>query len=277
MIGVFTVVSTIIQQNASYEQRQQDKVDARLLRQQSDQHAGNLQRETALANYLTDISRLFISDNQTTILTHVRTKTLTTLRQLDAERKKHLFLFLYENELLHRSVRALQWAGADFNGIAFRATADTRCSFLRVQLVDVYLSEASFDGCYLDYSNLSDSTMLRTAFLHSLLMRSSFQSTLLDKSRFIGSKLVNISFFGASLIESNFTGSVWEKESVDLTNSNLREAILSDEQLRNSTLLNCLLPNGTWSRMQTTNLLVNADLDKNVSRRDQVRHSFVPS
>ncbi|CAF4578315.1 unnamed protein product [Rotaria sp. Silwood1] len=65
-----------------------------------------------------------------------------------------------------------------------------------------------------------------------------------------------------SLIECDFTGALWTENSIDFTSTNLSGAIISNEQLGNSTLYNCILPNGTWAPIRTDNLVVNGDAEQ---------------
>ncbi len=55
MIGVFTVVTTVQQQKLSTLQREQDKKEALLLRQQSEHQADNLHKENIYTIYLDDV------------------------------------------------------------------------------------------------------------------------------------------------------------------------------------------------------------------------------
>jgi hypothetical protein len=82
MIGVFTITTTLLQDRFATQQREQD---TRPLRQQSDYQADNLQKEAVLVTYLNDISNLLMLENDTKISIQIRTKTLTSLRQLDSE------------------------------------------------------------------------------------------------------------------------------------------------------------------------------------------------
>jgi uncharacterized protein YjbI with pentapeptide repeats len=281
MIGVFTIVTTLLQQKSSNQQREQDKLDALLLREQSDRLADSLQKESALVNYLNDISSLLMSQNHTKVLTHIRTKTLTNLRQLDADRKRYLLLYLYESELLYydpeqRNSSGLKISGADFNGIHFVGTKYNKCSFLRFQLFDVYLSNSSFTDCYIDRSNFSHSKMSNTKFIKGVLIRVTFQFSLLDNTCFCDMKLSMMSFIGATLVRANFTGSLWQNGSVDFTNANLTGAILSNTQLTNSVLENSILPNQTWGPIRTKNVIINGELEQeNVSRKIVISIAYV--
>jgi uncharacterized protein YjbI with pentapeptide repeats len=186
MIGVFTIVTTVLQQKLSTQQREQDKQDALLLRQQSEQQADNLRKEAVFATYIDDVSNLLMMENETRSLRHIRTKTLTSLRQLDPERKRHLLLFLYENELIYRhssklSSSLLKLTYADFNDITIKGTIEVHCSFEYLYLRDVYMSNSSFIDCYIARSIFSNAIMHRATFFDTILIRSSFISAVLNK------------------------------------------------------------------------------------------------
>jgi uncharacterized protein YjbI with pentapeptide repeats len=270
MIGVFTITTTLLQHKLSAQQRNQDKQESSLLREQSERQADNLQKEKVLVTYFDDVSKLLMLENQPKIFAQLRIKTLTSLRQLDAERKRYLLLFLCESELIcqnppYSNSSLLKIDKADFNGVQINGTNDNKCSFTRIHLHDVYLSNSSFVECYIDRSNFSRATMNKAMFSKGLVLRTSFKFASLEKANFYNMKLATMNFAGAHLRQSDFTGTVWENNTVDFTNTDLTEAKLSDAQLKNSTLDNCILPNGTWGPIQTKNLVANGDLDQNVS------------
>ncbi|CAF4731430.1 unnamed protein product [Rotaria sp. Silwood1] len=106
--------------------------------------------------------------------------------------------------------------------------------------------------------------MYKATFFNTLIIRSSFKFALLVKANFSNSKLATMDFSAASLVESVFTGALWKEGNVNFANTNLTGAIISNEQLHNSTLYNCILPNGTWGLIYTKNLVVNGDVEQNV-------------
>ena len=271
MIGVFTVITTLQQNKLSALQREQDKEEARLLRQHSEHQADNLHKENVYAVYLDEVSQLLMSNEEKSSLMQIRAKTLATLRQLDSERKKHLFLFLYDTELIYEPPgkpvsSLLDVTGADLSGIYFQGTTETSCSFIYLDLHHAYFSNASFINCYIDFSHFTDSIMHKTNFFKVRLLRVSFKYALLDKSNFNQATLFLSSFFGASLVECNFTNAIFSKQQmVDFTTANLTKAIISDEQLSVSIIYNCILPNGTWGPIQSRTLVVNGNAERNVS------------
>lgn len=144
MIGVFTIVTTVLQQDNATQQREHDKQAARLQREQSNLQADNLRQETIFAKYLDDVTKLLLLDNETHYLMYIRSKTLATLRQLDPSRKNQIILLLYDNKLIYRHQDRListflKLNDADLNGIYFWGTPEFECSFLRLYLQDVFI------------------------------------------------------------------------------------------------------------------------------------------
>ncbi|CAF4531584.1 unnamed protein product [Rotaria sp. Silwood2] len=267
-ILVFAIVDTILQVKLTSQQLEQDREQQFLLRKQSDDQVDIQQKDTLLATYLSDILTIFQGDDPLASLTDMRAITLATLGSLDPQRKKDILLFLYNNELIFRypseSISTLlQLNGANFNGISLQGTIEEKCSFTRLYLYGTYLSNTSFIRCDIDHSNFSNAIMHRTLLSNTFVTQTSFNFAFLDKSRFINTKFYMTSFLGALLTDSNFTGSVWPENTVDFTNANLSGAILSNEQLQNSTLVNCILSNGTWGSIRTDNLVVNGDAERN--------------
>ncbi|CAF1437817.1 unnamed protein product [Rotaria magnacalcarata] len=270
MIGIFTVVTTIHQQKMSSLQREQEKQDAHLLRRQSDNQTAHRHKETIYATYLDDVTKLLLSNNETKRLVYIRAKTLVTLQQLDSERRKDVLLFLYESELIYHNplkttTTLLKVNNADFNGISFQRTEKVECTFKFLYLHHVYLSNASFIDCYIDYSNFSHSLMYNTVFFKALLFRTSFKFALLDRANFNQAKFYQTDFSGASLAGCNFRDAHWIHQGLTFTSANLTGAILSNQQLERSILTNALLPNGTWGPIRTTSLVVNGDAEQDCS------------
>ena len=77
MIKLFTIVTAVVQQQLSFQKREQEKHESFLLRQQANIHVDNLLKESILVTYLNDVSKLLMLNNNTNTLIHIRTKTLT--------------------------------------------------------------------------------------------------------------------------------------------------------------------------------------------------------
>ena len=64
-----------------------------MLRELSERQTENLRKENILIIYLNDVSKLIMTDDEENSLMLIRAKTLSNLRQIDIERKIHLFFF----------------------------------------------------------------------------------------------------------------------------------------------------------------------------------------
>ncbi|CAF1516259.1 unnamed protein product [Didymodactylos carnosus] len=252
MIGIFTVVITIQQQSSADRQRQQEQ-----------QQADSLQKERILSSCLDDIAKLLLTkevstDNKT--LLYIRTRTLSSLRKLDPERKYHLLLFLYESQLLQydktkRHDRlTLNLAGADLNYIYITKLK----SFNNLSLPGVYLNNASFINCQLQHSRFADSAMNDIRFTNSFLLETRFSRCSLERADFRNTTLAQVSFKSAILRHADFTRA-WTK-GADFTNADLDGALITEQQLQEAGLLdNARLPNGSFAKIQEKNLVINGE------------------
>ncbi|CAF1438411.1 unnamed protein product [Didymodactylos carnosus] len=256
MIGVFTVVTTIQQQQIANRQRDQDK-----------QQADDLQKESIFSKYIDDISKLLLESHNDTVtnreLSYISTKTLTALRKLDYERKKHLFLFLYESGLLSSTNNAhLSLKNGDFNNINFNIDSNGKIlasNFYRLKLTNAYLINTSFTDCNLDKSDFSYSVMNQVSLTISTLRDSTFIHTSLEHANFYKTFFRKTNFNSARLRSADFTGA--EVYAVDFTNADLEKALITDEQLKTSITSGTRLPNGTFGSFQAKNLVKNGDAE----------------
>ncbi|CAF1347373.1 unnamed protein product [Didymodactylos carnosus] len=250
MIGIFTVVITIQQQSSANRQRQQDQ-----------RQADSLQKDRILSSCVDDIAKLLLTkevatDNKT--LLYIRTRTLSSLRKLDPERKRHLLLFLYESQLLQydkgkRHDRlTLNLVGADLNYIHITKLNN----FNNLSLPGVDLNNASFLNCHLPYSRFADSSMNDIKFTNSFLLETRFSRCSLERADFRNTTLAQVSFKSAILRHADFTRA-WTK-GADFTNADLYEALITEQQLQEAGLLDSArLPNGSFAMVQDKNLVVN--------------------
>ncbi|CAF1089084.1 unnamed protein product, partial [Adineta ricciae] len=158
ILGVFTIVFTLQQQELSKQQQEQERW-----------HQLDSQQQTSFDTYINDVSN-YLAQKSTmhaaidkTSLLYIRTKTLTALRILDAERKKYVLLFLYESGLIRDFYLDLR--GADLSNVRLIGpyTLDN------LYLPDVFLSNAMFVDCHLTNATFDRSTMNNTQFIRSKL------------------------------------------------------------------------------------------------------------
>ncbi|CAF0935809.1 unnamed protein product [Didymodactylos carnosus] len=252
MIGIFTVVITIQHQSSADRQRQQEQ-----------QQADNLQNERTFSTYVDDISKLLLTKEVTTdnkALLYIRTKTLSSLRKLDTQRRKYLLLFLYESQLLQydktkkHDRSTLNLAGADLNHIHIEKPKN----FNNLSLPGVELNNASFTNCHLQHSRFADSIMNDIRFTNSFLLGTRFSRCSLERADFRNTTLTHVSFRSAILRHADFTRA-WTK-AADFTNADLYGALMTEKHLQEAELLdNARLPNGSFAMIQEKNLVVNGE------------------
>ena len=64
MIGIFTIVTTVVQQDNTMQQGDHDEEEALLQRDQSNAQADNLRQENVFAKYLDDMKKLLLLGNE---------------------------------------------------------------------------------------------------------------------------------------------------------------------------------------------------------------------
>jgi uncharacterized protein YjbI with pentapeptide repeats len=235
-VGIFTLVTTVQNRRIARQEREQD------VEQSEDE-----QREAVFMNYINDIARYRDRNidnltNNTDKLLYIRTKTLTSLRKLDIERKKRILLFLKESSLLSEHNLL---TGADFSQIQI---SGDDCQFTNATFFGVDFQQVSFISCLFANVTFSHSNFHRARFTRSIFSLShfvdchlndvDFQNVIMVYSDFNSSKLSHADFRRAKLDHVNFSD-------VDLTG-----AIFTNySQLEHLSIRNSLLPNGTFSQI----------------------------
>jgi uncharacterized protein YjbI with pentapeptide repeats len=259
VIGVFTITFSIQQQSLSMKQREQEL-----------QNQVDAQQQSLFVTYIDEISHhlLSLSDNNTTqsrLLLHIRTKTLTTLRNLDVTRKKYIILFLYESQLLRHN--SLDLSGADLNNV--QLIGPYKLDYL--YLPDVFWSNAVFINCRLTNATFNRSYMDNARFINSTLESAVLADAALDNSDFKRTTVVRANFSGASLVRANFLDAE-VVQGMDFTNADLLDARFTDSQLRGQrasvvahNFHHARLPNGSFGPINSTkNLVQNGDIETQV-------------
>jgi uncharacterized protein YjbI with pentapeptide repeats len=114
------------------------------------------QREAALQDYFDEMTQLLLekelrhSEPTSEVRTLARSRTLTTLRNLDGERKGFLVQFLHEAGLVYTNTAVVSLAGADLSEAKFGG-ADLRGA----NLSDTFLWEADLSKVTLHGADLS--------------------------------------------------------------------------------------------------------------------------
>ncbi|CAF3938662.1 unnamed protein product [Rotaria sp. Silwood1] len=189
--------------------------------------------------------------------TVARAKTLTVLRQLDAQRNTHILRFLYEAEQLTETYehRSLDLSKVKLDDIDFRDLAINGKRLDQLSLTNMFLSNAVFTGIEMKHINLTNTQFEANLFFECHLVSTTFDAAKAPATNFRQATCVAVRFFFAYLVGSNFSESnikhtLFEKanltsvdffRSTDITESQLQAALsiqdvpISDEEFAHDT------------------------------------------
>ncbi|CAM4857880.1 unnamed protein product [Rotaria socialis] len=259
VLGVFTLVITMQQQQLAKQQREQDRVSADRQREQ-DRNLSELQRvqeknlnderyqNEVLNNYIKEMAKSLnendgsLTKNEVTA-TVARVKTLNIFRQLDAKRNIQIIRFLYEAKQLDKSQEndSLDLSTAELCHMDFRESAINKKKLNNLSLTGLFVSNATFIGIDMEHDNFShtvfdvinfSSTHMRnTIFLDSRLKNTNFSCSQLNIVNLTSAKLENINFCFTKLKNIDFVQAI-------INNSSFEFAILENINFSNTTLDN---------------------------------------
>ncbi|CAF4137134.1 unnamed protein product, partial [Rotaria magnacalcarata] len=196
-------------------------------------------------------------------LLQIRVQTLTVLRNLDPIRKRDVFLFLYESRLIRHDITPrIDIRGADFSGIKLVQSSTQVCDLPFLYLPGVIAENATFDGCTLTFAVFESASMVGSKFLLNDIALTNFQNTNLNKATFRDNQMYEAKFTGADLSQSFIGDGVYQN--VDFTNVDLYQSVIGNSLLnpppfiglKPVILLNTRLPDGTFSIIDSQNLLM---------------------
>lgn len=152
-----------------------------------------------------------------------RTRTLTTLRQLDNNRKAQLLQFLQESNLIHIEKPVVNLSGADFSDAI---------------LTGAHLSHAKLNGISLErvdlrYAYIANSNLTGVRFDGANLANCNLSNTILTGANFQGANLKGANFDDAILIDVNFRHSNASDELVAASRKDITDEGDQTTQLNN--------------------------------------------
>jgi uncharacterized protein YjbI with pentapeptide repeats len=130
-----------------------------------------------------------------------RTRTLTTLRILDAERKGFLVRFLYEAGLINAPEGIVRLNGADLIGANLSGANLNGADLSRADLSGANLSGGDLSGANLTRTNLSRANLCETVLIETNLF-----DTNLSAANLKNANLSTANLIGADLSEANLDG-----------------------------------------------------------------------
>ncbi|MGA1474850.1 MAG: pentapeptide repeat-containing protein [Prochlorothrix sp.] len=198
----------------------------------------------------------------------IRSRTLTTLRELDGRRKGLLVQFLMENALIRGENPFIPLDGADLQSANLAelnlslenlAGADLRRANLRgAYLENALLNGADLRDADLRIADLTNANLTGAQLSSGLLGGAQMLGTILDRADLSGADLGGAYLQDASLYSANLLGA--SLDNVFLYEADLSETNLYDASLSNAFLEEALLDNAR--------LCQTVQMDGSVSERD---------
>ncbi len=286
IMGIFTVVYTLQQNKLAQANREQDldiaranrENDLKIARENAEKDAieqQKIRQQTVYDSYIAEISKTIHNDDfnisKDNQLMYIRIQTLNALHQLDHDQKREVIVFLYENGLiLANSQKHIDLRGADLVGMKFVRSASFLCELNSLYLAGVLADNITFDGCRLQQSVFNRASLNGAKFSNSYAVSSSYEGTYMVQFVFNGTNILGSNFDSADLRNANFLNTVPKGvnfRNTDLFGSNL----MNDQLLKSSTniYMNTRFPNGSFSTIDTKQLVVNGGAETNVSKQAQ--------
>lgn len=249
IFGIFSIVFTI-QQNIIAEKG----------REHEQRQALELKQQTAFNIYIDDVSkRLFAKDYQSDdkkFQSYIRIRTMTTLSQLDTDRKREIILFLYENGLIRTDIpenKRINLRGADLSNIRFNGSSTTTlCNLDYIYLPGVVALNAVFSNCNMKGCDFSDANMAHTQFIETHLYESQLVRTNMNGVTFsYHSSLYKCNLTEATLVQSSFSASAVQRNwffSTDLFKSDIpsHRLLIEKTDIETNYFHNARFPNGSF-------------------------------
>ncbi|CAF2260461.1 unnamed protein product [Rotaria magnacalcarata] len=262
-LGVATTLLSIQQTKLNQKNRENDIDIAQKQRQQDVFLAVQAEKERILATYLQDLATLLLDkniifDKNSAVSSIVRAKTLTTLIQMDAPRKRQVILFLYEAKLIKRNSKyaLINLFDADLDNLDMSLSESKIKHYKTYEKIDIQLRGASlvnssFKWRHLDFSDFSQADLKGTNFQYA--------------------DLSNVDFSYAHLSNTDFRMANVSKAM--FAYANLSNSSITDEQLSTAlTLQGAILPNHATAPVE--NLIMNGDAEQRCSNNHAV---FLPN
>lgn len=260
LVTAFTITYTVRQE-----------VFARTDREQQQQDALTLRRQTIYDTYLDEIAKhLLLRTDGTAEKTklHIRAKTLNILPHLDAQQKTDIVRFLYENNLIRTDYLdlAVDLRTADLSDCRFQRP----CQLAKLYLPGVLADRIVFDGCQLSKAVFDGSSMVGAKFIECHAANAQFDGVNLTGAVFARTNNLRMNFANTVLVRSSFSAGP-APHKVDFTNADLLGSDLTDEQLSFThfsdvnTFLNTRFPNGSFSKINSSQLITDGGAELSVS------------
>ena len=266
----------------------------RLLDERSRDIATDLQQETALQNYLKEMSKLLTtnklreSEPGSPERDIARARTLTVLPGLDPLRKGRVLRFLYETGLICKDKTIVDLRGANFSNLRIHETklnskylqiTGTRISLRKANLQgaifrDASLEQIDFRGACLDEAYVTYADLSRTWLCHASLKMTRLHGSNLYRACLREAQMQGVHLRGAYLREADLRNVNLQDakgQNADLQAANLQKAHLEEAQMQGANLSEADLRGThlTVEQMRGANLLGARLCDANVTEEQR--------
>lgn len=194
------------------------------LEQQKRKDTEERNRQEALKDYLKQMTQLLVNQNlsqQSSGSAEVkaaRALTLSVLRELDLERRKHLIDFLYEAELIQYRcngaspslLKGANLSELDLSGVYLEKADLTETNLKNAKLINAKLFEADLSQANLDGADLSEAKLTKAKFNHTYLCETKLNKAYLVKATLIQSSFLKLK--DTDLSEVNFCKAKYDDE-----------------------------------------------------------------
>jgi uncharacterized protein YjbI with pentapeptide repeats len=236
----------------------------RLLNERSRDIASSQQQETALQNYLDEMSKLLTtnqlrkSEPGSPERDIARARTLTVLPGLDPLRKGRVLRFLYETGLICKDNTIVDLHGANFSNLRIHETklnskylqiTGTRLSLKKANLQGAIFRDASLEqvdlrGACLDEAYVTHVDLNRTWLCHASLRMTRLNGSNLYRACLREAQMQGVQLRGAYLREADLRSvnlqeaqrKGGKKQKADLRAANLRKVHLEEAQMQGADL-----------------------------------------
>ena len=212
--------------------------------------AKDREEEQALQTYFSEMSKLLLehqliaSKEDSEQRSIARSRTLTTLRRLNPERKAALLLFLYESKLIDAETSIVSLSGANLAGANLAGAQMQHARLQRARLPSAKLADANLEGAALEGANLASANLARAFLRLAHLASAQLPGADLRYANLTDAHLADAHLAGAFLSGAFLPGAdlrYAQMQQTQMQRAQLQGALLTSANLEGATLEGAIL------------------------------------